>query len=47
MFAIRIVPGSAVRSDPPCDFDFALLTPTVLLGQRFWVIRRVWNRGLA
>lgn len=44
-FGIRIVPGDEVHSDPPCDYDFALLTRDTVLGYQVWVIERIWDRG--
>lgn len=43
MFGIRILPGSEVRSDPPCDYDYALVAPRMVLGRAFWVIEKVWD----
>lgn len=44
-FGIKIVPGAEVRSDPPCDYDFALLTRQTIGGfGTFWVIERAWDQ---
>src|SRR5512146_2473733 len=39
----KIVPGSEVKSDPPCDFDYALVRPKTILGRKYGVIEQAWD----
>lgn len=41
--AAKIVPGSEVKSDPPCDFDYALVRSKVVLGRPYGVIEQAWD----
>ena len=41
--AARIVPGSEVKSDPPCEYDYALIRRKVVLDREFGVIEQAWD----
>jgi hypothetical protein len=38
-----IVPGAEVKSDPPCEYDYALVSRKTVLGREYGVIEQAWD----
>jgi hypothetical protein len=43
MFGLLILPGSKVKSDPPCQWDWACVQRKTVLTFPCYVIQRTWD----